>query len=135
MLSGCENHFTISIPAWDDGETVEIKVRRPSLLTMAAAGEIPNELVGAAQRIFGGEPPTALPLERMGQLMIMMARAAMVEPTYDQMCESCGSMTDMQLAAVYSFTQAGVRALLPFRDGAAGAESAGDVQEVCGTPQ
>lgn len=135
MLSGCENHFTITIPGWDEGKTIEIKVKRPSLLTMAASGEIPNELVGAAQRVFGGEAPTALPLERMGQLMIMMARAAMVEPTYEQLCDSCGSMTDMQLAAVYSFTQAGVRALLPFRDGGGGAESAGDVQEVCGATQ
>ena len=122
--------FDVKLPDWSGEGTVSVRLRRPSLLTMAAQGDIPNELLGAAQRLFDGEPPTALPVAEMGRMMVAVAKAALVEPTYEQLCADGGSLTDIQLAAVYGFSQAGVRALLPFRDDPAGAEPAGDVEAV-----
>lgn len=124
------NSFEVQIPSWDEQGTITVTLRRPSLLTMAAQGEIPNELMGAAQRLFGGEPPTALPLDKMGAMLISVAKASLTEPTYDELCKQGGTLTDMQLAAIYSFSQAGVRALLPFRDDAAVAVADGDGKEV-----
>lgn len=107
----------VQLPGWDEEHPFEVVLRRPSLLTMAAEGSIPNELIGAAQKLFSEGYDTALPLDQLGRLLRRIAAEAMVEPTLEQLeAEGC-RLTDMQLAAIYNFSQAGVRALEPFRQG------------------
>jgi len=117
----------VELPGWQDDCPFEAVLRRPSLLTMAAEGSIPNELLGAAQKLFCEGYDTAMPLDRLGRLLRCIAAEALAEPTLEQLeAEGC-RLTDLQLAAIYNFSQAGVRALEPFRTGRAASEPAGDV--------
>ena len=116
----------VQLPGWQDDQPFEAVLRRPSLLTMAAEGSIPNELLGAAQKLFSEGYDTTMPLNQLGKLLRRIAAEALAEPTLEQLeAEGC-RLTDMQLAAIYNFTQAGVRALEPFRTGGAAAQPAGD---------
>lgn len=114
------------LPGWQDDQPFEAVLRRPSLLTMAAEGSIPNELIGAAQKLFCEGFDTALPLDQLGRLLRRIAAEALVEPTLEQLEDEGCRLTDMQLAAIYNFAQAGVRALEPFRTGGSAAQPAGD---------
>ncbi len=116
----------VQLPGWEETKPFTAVLRRPSLLTMAAEGSIPNELIGAAQKLFSEGYDTALPLDQLGRLLRRIAAEALVEPTLEQLeAEGC-FLTDLQLAAIYSFTQAGVRALEPFRGGRGTSEPAGN---------
>lgn len=120
----------VQLPGWEDDKPFEAVLRRPSLLTMAAEGSIPNELIGAAQRLFGEGYDASMPLDQLGRLLRRIAAEALVEPTLEELESGGARLTDMQLAAIYNFSQAGVRALEPFRLGEHAAKSAGDVPQV-----
>lgn len=130
-----ESTQKVLLPGWHEDKPFEATLKRPSLLAMAATGMIPNELMGAAQKLFNEGCDGSLEFDKLGALLIAVARLALVEPSYEQLEAADCSLTDMQLAAIYSYTQAGVRALEPFRLGAAPAESARDEQEVCNPPE
>ena len=114
-----KNTFAVDLPGWNEGDSQPFRVtmRRPSLLSMAAAGRIPNELMAAAQQLFCEGYTENLPLDQLGKLLLAVAKEALVDPAYEELEAAGCDLTDMQLAAIYSFAQAGVRALLPFRDG------------------
>ncbi len=118
--------FRVELPGWEEDQPFAAVLRRPSLLTMAAEGCIPNELMGAAQKLFSEGYDTALPLDQLGRLLYRIAADALVEPTLAQLESEGCRLTDMQLAAIYTFSQAGVRALEPFRTGRGAAQPAGD---------
>ena len=109
----------ITLPGYSSGDYINIKVRRPSLMEMAATGKIPNPLIDAAARLFtdgidkqkDGESFTEL-----SSVMICVAKAALVEPTYKQLEEAGVSLTDQQLMFLYHYITSGVDALRPFRD-------------------
>ena len=129
-MASITSNFTVELPGWDEGETFSATLRRPSLLTMAATGSIPNELLGTAQRLFCEGYSESMPIAELGKLLLAVAREALVEPTFDSLNESGVGLTDMQLSAIYSFAQSGVRALEPFRRGGDAAVAAGDEQAV-----
>lgn len=120
----------VSLPGWEEDKPFEAVLRRPSLLTMAAEGSIPNELIGAAQKLFCEGYDETLPLDRLGRLLYRIASEALVEPTLERLESEGCRLTDIQLAAIYNFSQAGVRALEPFRLGGGAAQPACDEQKV-----
>lgn len=124
------SNFNVDLPGWDEGEVFSATLRRPSLLTMAATGSIPNELLGTAQRLFCEGYHETMPIAELGKLLLAVAKEALVEPTFDSLNEADIGLTDIQLSAIYSFAQSGVRALEPFRHGGDAAVPAGDEQAV-----
>lgn len=127
---------TVQLPGWSENEPFEAALRRPSLLTMAANGVIPNELLGAAQKLFGEGFDASMPLDQLGRLLRAVAMEALVEPTFAELEQQNIQLTDIQLAAIYSFAQSGVRALEPFRQQSGSDNSDGDVQTVsCASKQ
>lgn len=118
----------VLLPGWHGDEPFEAVLKRPSLLAMAATGIIPNELMGAAQKLFNEGCDSSLEFDKLGALLLAVAKEALVEPTFAELEAANCPLTDMQLAAIYSFTQAGVRALEPFRFGGTASESACDEQ-------
>ena len=120
----------VELPGWTDDEPFEAVLRRPSVLAMAADGIIPNELMGAAQKLFGEGFDASVPLDQLGRLLRAVAKEALVEPTLEQLEEQGAYLTDIQLAAVYSFAQSGVRALEPFRQRPGSDNADGNVQAV-----
>ena len=131
-ISGYTAFVDAELPGWDEDKPFKARLRRPSVLTMAATGMIPNELMSAAQKLFCEGADAAIPLDQLGRLLRAVAEYALVEPSLSELENTGCMLTDMQLAAIYSFTQAGVRALEPFRTACAGAESSGDEQKVLG---
>ena len=108
----------VSLPGWQgDGDTFECELKRPSLLAMAAAGTIPNPLMTTARKLFldGHIDPGKGNLEEEGKVLLAMARAAMVSPSFDGLAERGIELTDEQLIYIWQFVQGGARALDRFR--------------------
>ena len=122
------SEFNIELPGWDDDVPFKARLKRPSLLSMAANGTIPNELLGAAQRLFNEGFSEHLSIADLGKLFISIAKEALVSPTFFELDQMGITLTDAQLSAIYSFAHSGVRALLPFRTGRNADEPSGDVQ-------
>lgn len=104
-----------TLPGWC-GDVVEVELRRPSILALAAAGAIPNPLMKTARKLFySGISPDGGDLAEEGRVLIEIAKAALVKPSFDQLEEAGISLTDEQLVAIFQYTQLGAKALDRFR--------------------
>ena len=106
----------VELQGWDEEPFVCV-LKRPSLLGLVENGHIPNPLLHAAYILFNGSnnPKDQVNLKEMNDLYRIIAKAAMVNPTYDQVVEAGLELTDMQLLEIYRFTQLGVKSLISFR--------------------
>ncbi len=122
--------FDVYIPSFSGDGSMKVRLRRPSMLTLAARGVIPNELLACARELFNEGGKAQIPLDELGRLLLVFAQTSLVSPSYEELEEQGISLTDEQLSAIYAFAQGGVRALIPFRqeqpndDGADGSETA-----------
>ena len=104
-----------TIPGWF-GETVEVELKRPSILALAAAGAIPNPLMKTAHKLFySGINPDGGDLAEEGRVLLEVAKAALVKPSFDELEAAGIELTDEQLIAIFQFTQLGAKALDRFR--------------------
>lgn len=96
-------------------------LRRPSVVRLAREGAIPNPLLPAAMELFTGDKPEKKKEDKLKEMaesrdvMTVIARAAMVSPTYDELTEIGLELTESQLIAIYNFTQTGIQDMLSFR--------------------
>jgi hypothetical protein len=105
----------VKLPGWC-GEDWECELKRPSVLALAANGAIANPLMKTARKLFyNGISPDGGDLAEEGRVLVQIARAAMVHPTFDELENAGISLTDEQLVAIFQFTQLGVKALDRFR--------------------
>ena len=106
----------VELQGWDEEPFVCV-LKRPSLLGLVENGDIPNPHLHAAYILFNGSnnPKDQVNLKEMNDLYRIIAKAAMVNPTYDQVVEAGLELTDMQLLEIYRFTQLGVKSLISFR--------------------
>lgn len=106
---------TVALPGWN-GEAFVCELRRPSLLAMAASGAIPNPLMKTARQIFlAGVSPSDGNLAEEGRVLIEIAKAALVSPSFDDLRQRDIELTDEQLAAIFRFSQTGAASLDRFR--------------------
>ena len=114
-LDSVRTSQTVTIPGWC-GDGVEVELCRPSLLALAAAGAIANPLLKTARRIFySGISPDGGDLAEEGRVLIEIAKAALVTPSFDELKAAGVTLTDEQLVAIFQFTQLGAKALARFR--------------------
>lgn len=114
----------ISIPGFfGDGEEINVMLKRPSILSLAAKGIIPNTLMSAAQKVFTEEVDESVDFGQIGEVMQVVAKAALLEPTYDEFTEAGFELTDDQISHIFMFVQGGAKALENFRKEQASAES------------
>ena len=106
----------VELQGWDEEPFVCV-LKRPSLLGLVENGDIPNPLLHAAYILFNGSnnPKDQVNLKEANDLYRIIAKAAMVSPTYEQLEEIGLELTDMQLLEIFSFTQIGVQGLISFR--------------------
>ncbi|MDB1923396.1 esterase [Clostridium tertium] len=106
----------VELLGWGE-EPFVCKLKRPSMLGLVANGEIPNPLLNAAYILFNGAKTTkdVINMKEQKELLTIMAKAAMVEPTYTDLEEIGLELTDTQLLEIYNYTQIGVKALTSFR--------------------
>ena len=106
---------TVKIPGWC-GDFWQCELRRPSILALAAKGAIVNPLMKTARKLFyTGISPESGNLEEEGRVLIEIAKAAMVKPSFDELEAAGIGLTDEQLVAIFQFTQLGAKALDRFR--------------------
>ncbi len=107
------------VPPFAEGQLVVFKLKRPSLLSMASSGKIPNALLGEANKLFmtgvTDEDMDEDMLKNMHDLFVLMAKESMAEPTYEELKMAGIELTDEQLLFVYNFSQHGITSLFPFR--------------------
>lgn len=113
-LSGGPREVTLS--GWN-GEEITVLLRRPTLFNMAASGQIPNPLLKTAEALFmmNGTNIAQSSLADTAKTMTEIARAALVEPTWDEITGAGLTMTDMQLSEIYAYVIGGAKRLETFR--------------------
>lgn len=106
----------VELIGWGE-EPFVCKLKRPSMLGLVANGDIPNPLLNAAYILFNGVKTTkdVINMKEQKELLTIMAKAAMVEPTYDDLEKIGLELTDAQLLEIYNYTQIGIKALTSFR--------------------
>ena len=105
----------VELSPFDSESRFFVKLKRPSILQMAVSGEIPNPLLGAAEQLFTGGIKGKMDFKEMAEMLILVAKEAMVQPSWSELTESGINLTDLQLIEIFNYTQSGVKALSEFR--------------------
>lgn len=127
----------VELPGFVSGETITVKLRRPSVMTMVADGKIPNPLMGIAAEMFNSGVNSTIQsadgMKNTAELLRIYAKAALVEPAYADLEAAGVQLTDGQLTAIYSYVMTGVDQIKRFRQvqtNHTGPESGGQVQKI-----
>lgn len=122
----------IEIPDWSGEGEIRVKVRRISLLSFLEKGLLPNELLGVVHALvtkgmkgynpYQSESPEEL--QNFAAVVKAVAKAALVQPTYDEINE-VAELTSEQMTAIFVFCTAGVRSLSSFRKAAGTTDAIG----------
>lgn len=110
----------VRFPDFGDGQPFVARVRRPSMLILAKQGKIPNSLLTTAGELFskGGSAMDAdneNMLGNMYNIMDIIATAALIQPSMEEIKSVGLELSDDQMMAIFNYSQAGVKALEPFR--------------------
>ena len=117
----------IDIHGWEPGETIPVKVRRVSMTSLIASGQVPNTLLRHAYKDSDEFAKTVSNDEEKRAAAIGMvdavARAVLLEPSWNEVGEF---LTDEQKIDLFNYAQGGLVALESFRPGQGiGAEAGG----------
>lgn len=109
----------VELPPFAEGQPFIARLRRPSLLVLAKAGKIPNELLTSASTLFsskGSKDATSTDrVVQMNDMFDAICEASFVSPTYTELKEIGVELTDEQKMFVFTYAQNGVKALDSFR--------------------
>lgn len=111
----------VKLPDFAEGQPLVARMKRPSMLALAAHGQIPNSLLTTASQMFTGDVNQHVGINDSNVLKDMydichtMAEATLVEPTLAEIEDAGLNLTDEQLMAIFNYTQAGIKALENFR--------------------
>lgn len=111
----------VELPGFVSDNPIYFKLTQPSMMLLAKIGAIPNSLLNRATELFKKgsrslDTDDKNVLGDMYDILIAIARSAMVEPTYDSIEEAGIKLTDSQLLAIFNYTQNGVNKLSQFRE-------------------
>ena len=110
----------VRFPDFAEGQPFIARVRRPSMLVLAKQGKIPNSLLTTAGELFtkgggGLDTDNENMLGDMYNIMDVIATAALIQPTMDEIKSVGLELSDDQLMAIFNYTQTGIKALESFR--------------------
>ena len=111
----------VRFPDFAEGQPFVARVRRPSMLVLAKQGKIPNTLLTAAGELFskggaGMDTDNENMLSDVYGICEVIARASLIQPTYDEIKQAGMELSDDQIMAIFNYTQNGVKALESFRE-------------------
>mgnify|MGYP006924660551 FL=1 len=110
---------------------IGVRVRRLSILGLCSHGKIPNQLIGAAKKLFDSKDTGAIELNEQGELLDIIAKEVLIEPTFEDF-EELAPLTDEQKWELYIYSQRGVEGLEKFRDVIANSDSDKPSEQVQG---
>lgn len=121
----------IKISGFEDGEEIEVKVKKPSLLHIMSYGNIPNPLMETVRKIFEKKltKSEAESVSKQDEVRIIdvFISGTLVEPTYDEIKEY---LTDDQRNEIFTFAVGGLKAVESFRTEQTNAELSTDGEDV-----
>lgn len=110
----------VELPPFAEGQPFIARICRPSMLSLVKTGKIPNELLATANNLFidGRVDSKADPqaMQKIFDILDTICEACFIEPTYKQIQEAGITLTDEQYMFIFNYSQAGVKALKPFRE-------------------
>lgn len=110
----------VELPPFAEDQPFVARVKRPSLLGMVKSGKIPNSLILKTNELFSNaheafNPDDDKMMSDMYDVMELIVRETLVEPTYEQIKEAGLELTDDQIMYLFNYGQQGVKALETFR--------------------
>ena len=119
-LQSYSNGTIVRFPDFAEGQPFVARVKRPSMLMLAKMGKIPNALLNSATQLFtkggsGMDTKNGKTLSDIYDICEVIAKASLVQPTYDEIIGSGMTLSDDQVMAIFNYTQSGVKALENFR--------------------
>lgn len=119
-LQSYANGTIVRLPDFGDGQPFVARIRRPSMLVLAKQGKIPNSLLTTAGELFskggaGLDADNENMLGDMYNIMDIIATAALIQPSMDEIKSVGLELSDDQLMAIFNYAQTGVKALESFR--------------------
>lgn len=111
----------VELPPFSPTQPFVARLKRPSLLSMAKNGKIPNELLVKTNELFinDGTAVNASDnnmLEEIFSVIDTIASEVFVQPTYAEIKEANIELTDEQMIFIFNYTQRGVKNLENFRE-------------------
>ena len=111
--------IVIKLPGFVPNVPWYAQIKRPSLMSLAASGKVPNSLMTQATDLFAkgagamvGANSTII--KDVYDVVMIVCEAALVKPSMNELRENGIVLTDEQLMAIFSYTQEGVKALERF---------------------
>ena len=119
-LKKIKNGEIVPIEGFNGEGYVNVRLIRPSLLDLAAKGEIPNPLLSTAYKLFYGDKSDndkdkKTSIADDGKIYNIIAEKALVQPTYKEIEEAGVMLNDAQLLQIWQYVQLGAKALDSFR--------------------
>lgn len=124
-LKKMANGEIVELPGFTDGTTFVARLKRPSMLALAKSGKIPNNLLGAANKLFIGvgnvlnsnnNKNNDDALSELFDIIEVICEECFVEPSYKELKDNGIELTDQQKLAIFTYTQRGVKSLENFRN-------------------
>lgn len=106
----------IELPGFAAKETISVRIRRPSLMLLAAEGKIPNTLLASVEDLFEKGDKNTVSFKERAEIFRIVAMASLVSPSWEELQNAGVNLTDLQLLYIYNFSQTGVDTLRRFRE-------------------
>ena len=114
----------INLGKFEDGTEFVAELKKPDLMQLAAERKIPNVLATEVVKLFNGKNKLAKKvvaeddaeaLAQLGELMNILAKASLVNPTMKQLDEINVTLTQEMKTTIMMYFQGGVETLKNFR--------------------
>ena len=112
----------VELPSFSETPFIA-KLKQPSLVGLVASGKMPNHLIGLATALFNADSDkvnkiteTQKGIKELYELMLVVAEECLVEPTMNDIREAGLELTDIQLTAIFNYSQRGAKVLESFRN-------------------
>lgn len=111
----------VELPSFSETPFIA-RLRQPSLVGLVANGKMPNHLIGLATSLFNGDSnkvdktlESQKGIKDLYEIMLVIAEECLIEPTMQDIREAGLELTDIQLTAIFNYSQRGAKVLENFR--------------------
>lgn len=120
----------IDLQPFSGDKLIRVRVKRLSILGLCQSGEIPNQLLGVARKLFYQDKIEQIDLKEYGKVIDIICKNTLVEPSIEQLKEIELELTDEQKFELWAYSQQGVEGLKSFRKVAKATIDNNDVKDV-----
>ena len=120
QLKSAKHTWEFKAPDFKNGVELVIELREPSLTTMMFDGTITNPLINEVSKLTGqkteGKKPDAKQTASVFKFINKVVQYCMVSPTYQEVEEYAGGLSEEQLIAIYDEVMSACKDMTFFRE-------------------